>query len=369
MSEKSKTDEMVHDAKAFKRYLKYAWKKRATYIKYSIIGAILSLVVSFSIPKTYSATVVLAPEPQTSGANSGISNLASMAGVNMGGDNMDAYTVDLYPTLVQSTDFALSLGKIKVKPEKVGKEMTYAEYLLKHTEYPWWTRAINWVKSLFSDKSSATAYSAVDNDSTPQVRRLSEAENAICERIKGNVQCSVEDLTGVVSITVHDQDPVIAAMVVDTVAERLNKFVLDYRTKKARAEYEHMSKLSVSLKNEYLAAQERYIAYARSHTSVSSPVNIGEMEILQNEVSLAYTAYNDAVIRTHMAEAKILESTPVYAVVDSAYVPLSPSSPRKVLMLIIFVLFSCVVATVKLAYVKIFPKKNGTPVEVDTADR
>ena len=56
------------------------WKRRSMIIKWCVAGAVIGLVVGFSIPKTYTASVTLAPE--NADPKSGMSSLAAMAGGN-----------------------------------------------------------------------------------------------------------------------------------------------------------------------------------------------------------------------------------------------------------------------------------------------
>ena len=51
MENKSRMQELIADVKVLRKCFRFVWKRRYTYI-YSIIGIILSLIVSFSIPKT-----------------------------------------------------------------------------------------------------------------------------------------------------------------------------------------------------------------------------------------------------------------------------------------------------------------------------
>lgn len=59
-----------------------------------------------------------------------------------------------------------------------------------------------------------------------------------------------------------------------------------------------------------------------------------EQERLQNEMSLAYSLYNQTAQQLQLARAKVQESTPVYAVVQPATVPLKPSKPSKIMILV-----------------------------------
>jgi uncharacterized protein involved in exopolysaccharide biosynthesis len=106
-----------------------------------------------------------------------------------------------------------------------------------------------------------------------------------------------------------------------------------------------------------LDVQDKYVKYALTHNSIYSPAQKAEFDFLEKEVALAYQSYSTAVSQRQLAQAKILESIPVYTVIESAYVPLFADSPNKVFLLIVFVMLSCVAATIKILYSEIFAKK------------
>lgn len=358
MEKKSRLQELLDDATLLRRGCIFVWKRRSTYIKYMLVGAVLSLVVAFSIPKSYSSSVVLAPETQ-GGALEGLSGLASMAGINMGNMGQDAYTVDLYPTIVSSLDFSLGLSEIKVKSSKLNIETTYGEYLQKYERSAWWSYPVKWVRLLISKlRPDDEPLGAVGGgDGASMLRYVSKKDYNLSKEIQQNIRCAVESLTGVISVTVSGQDPEITAVVADSVVDRLSRFILDYRTRKARADYEYFAAVCDSTKKTYLAVQEKYADYARKHTGVTSPAHQAQMTFLENEVSLAYSAYSTMMGQMQMAQAKILETTPVYTVIESAYVPLYADSPKKMFILIVFIFLAFVVATAKLVYCEILSKQ------------
>ena len=79
------------------------------------LAAVLGLAVAFGTPKEYKSSVMLAPETATSNnLTSGISSLASMVGMDMNfGNSDDAIYPELYPDLIQSTDFLVNLFPIQ----------------------------------------------------------------------------------------------------------------------------------------------------------------------------------------------------------------------------------------------------------------
>lgn len=59
-----------------------------------------------------------------------------------------------------------------------------------------------------------------------------------------------------------------------------------------------------------------------------------EGERLQNEMNLAYQVYNQTATQLQMAQGKLQESKPVFAVLEPATVPLHPSAPRKMVIIV-----------------------------------
>lgn len=69
--------------------------------------------------------------------------------------------------------------------------------------------------------------------------RLTKRQDQIAKTIADNVSCTVDKKNYVISISVEAQDPLICATLTDTVQNRLQQFITDYRTSKARKDLEY----------------------------------------------------------------------------------------------------------------------------------
>ncbi len=140
------------------------------------------------------------------------------------------------------------------------------------------------------------------------------------------------------------QDPMVAALLCDSVAERLKKYVTDYRTNKAREDLLYAEKLNEEAKREYVNAQQRYASYMDKNQGIVLRSARVEQEQLQNESQLAFNLYNQTAQQLQAAKAKVQEITPVYTVVQPATVSLRPSKPSKVMILAGFIFLGAVIA-------------------------
>lgn len=106
------------------------WDKRRTILKWCLVGAVVGLIVAFSIPREYSTSVKLAPEiagNKTGGG--GLSSLASLAGINLNaGATADAVYPQLYPDVLSSAPFMVDILGVSL-PTKDGEVYTVNEIL------------------------------------------------------------------------------------------------------------------------------------------------------------------------------------------------------------------------------------------------
>ncbi|MCM1107556.1 MAG: hypothetical protein NC388_00710 [Clostridium sp.] len=349
MEKDSRISELQEDWGKLRSFAAVLWHEKRLYIKYAFIAVAVAVVIVFSIPKTYSTSVMLAPEAQKSPLSGSMSSLASMAGLNLGGMSEDAFGVDLYPTIVSSKDFLTRLFDVRVRSAERDIDTTYSAYLSHYQKSAWWSYPVKWVggaiKVLMPDDVSGEGKTNVNKP-----KSLTKDEYALYKGMQGCILCSVDEYTGILTITVHDQDAEICTMLADTVVNRLNEFILGYRTHKARTDYEYTYNLCEDARVNYLRAQGEYAEFVATHTDIYSPVVKAKAEFMENEAQLAYTAYSQLVAQMQLAQTKLRESTPVYTVIESAYVPERASSPKKVLTVLAFLFLSAVAASAKLFY-------------------
>lgn len=317
------------------------WAERWLIVKWCAVAALVGLVVAFSIPKEYTAVVKLAPE--TSGGKTsmgGLASLASMAGINMGGMNStDALAPDIYPDIVASVPFMTELFDVKITPAKKGSQQTTVyNYLEKDICSPWWSsvialpfKALGWFMSLFSDEEERTSTAKVDPF------RLTPTENAIVQVLRSRIGIMADKKDGVVYVTVRMQDPLIAAVLTDTVMQNLQKYIIEYRTNKARHDLSFTQKLFEEAQTNYYTAQQRYARYMDANQNIVLRSVRTEQERLQNEMTLAYNLYNQMAQQLQLSKAKVQESTPVFAAVQPVTVPLTASGTSKLMTLVVFV--------------------------------
>lgn len=323
------------------------WAERKWILKCCGWAVLVGLVIAFSIPREYTATATIAPETSDGKSGGGLSSLAAMAGINMNvSSGADAIYPDLYPDIVASTPFITELFNVPVKSLNAKIDTTLYGYLNDYQRSPWWSVAIytplkglGWVVSLFKDEEVKTDTNKLDPF------HLTKEEANIVNMLSKRISISVDKKTGLTTLSVTMQDARISACITDTVMRKLQDYVTEYRTNKARKDFQFQQKLFKRKKKEYEKAQAEYANFADANKNIILLSYRAEQERLENEMRLAYNVYTSVAQQLQMAEAKVQEITPVYTVVEPATIPVKPAKPNKPMVLIGFVFLtgvSCV---------------------------
>ena len=325
---------------------------RKTIYKAAGIGLVIGIIVAISIPKQYTVGVTLSPEMGGS-KGGGLSGLAASflgSGVSMN-EGTDALNASLSADIVSSTPFLLELSTMKI-PALEGETMTLNVYLDEESS-PWWSyviglpgMVIGGVKSLFTEEESESVPSDKANLGTIE---LSKKESEKIEALKKKILASVDKKTSMTTVSVTLQNPKVAAVVADSVVRKLQEYIIDYRTTKAKEDCLYLERLFKERQQEYYDAQKKYADYMDSHDNIILQSVRAEQERLQNDMSLAYQVYSQVANQLQVARAKVQEEKPVFAVVEPAVIPLYPSgTSRKIYVLAFIFLSVCIVISWKL---------------------
>lgn len=305
---------------------KKLWARKKLFAKTLPIAFVLSCVFILGFPRYYNTDIKLAPE--LGGSSIGSSTLGSLAssfGFDL--DNLqsnDAITPLLYPDLMEDNGFVTNLFNVRVKTVDGNIETTYHDYLQKHQKPVIWFVPIDWMKNLFRSKQKA-------EERTIDPYNLSKDEDAIAGSIRNNIKINFDKKTAVISISIKDQDPLICKTIGDSVKERLQEFITDYRTSKARTDYEYYMKLTMEAKQEYEKTRQQYGRMADASTNVALKSLELQLEDMENDLQLRYNTYTTLNTQMQASKAKVQERTPAFTVIKGASVPIKPAGPKRMI--------------------------------------
>lgn len=319
----------------YRKVLSAIYEKRKIYYYVLPIAFLLSSLYIVCIPRFYTSEIEVAPETDTSKSGAGaLGSLASTFGLDLSSmESNDAITPLLYPDLMEDNGFVSEMFKIKVTTADGKVSTDYYDYLMHHQEYPWWTVLYVKIKQLFLSPKGG-------GDGKPDPYRPSEDDFALMKYIRASIELKVDKKTGAITISTVDQDPLVAKTLADSVESRLERFIKEYRTNKARKDMEYYKNLAAQAKHDYERARQLYASFSDNNMDALMVSVRSKQDDLENEMQLKFNAYSTLNNQLQAAMAKVQERTPAFMIIRGASVPIKPDGPKRM----IFVLFAVVLA-------------------------
>ena len=323
--------------------------KKAYFISLPV-AFVIAAIYAFSQPNFYNVEVKLAPELSTSSSSGSLSSIMRSFGVGGGSvsNGTDAIMPNLYPDLMNSKTFLVSLFDVNVKSKDGKIKTTYYDYLNNYQKAPWYSELIGGaiggvvsaIASLFPSKAEEIESSI---NRTPNPAMLTKRQSLITDIISHKIVCDVDNKTYVITIDVTDQDPLICAQMADSTCARLQDFITEYRSKKARQQMKNIEVQYKKAKADYEAAKEKVAGFNDANWDIVEQDYLVQQQALQNDMNLKYQTFSAFNTQLISARAKYEESRPVYTVLDGATVPVRKAGPPRLRNILMFLFLVFVV--------------------------
>ncbi|MCC8088014.1 MAG: chain-length determining protein [Rikenellaceae bacterium] len=309
------------------------WEKRRSILKFLVAALVVGLIVALSLPGEYASRVKMANEGDMGSA--GTSSLASLTG--MSNVAMEGLNFNLYPDIVGSTPFIIELSRIPVKGQDMDSYKLLYDYIDTDLKSPWWSKlfaipgkVIGGILSIFKDKGAED----LGSDLNPYM--LTKKQSDVLKRINDRVNIDVDSKTGIITMSAKMQDPLIAAIVADSLTVKLENYIIRYKTNKAIQDYEFTDGLFKEAEKDYYEARRKYAEFMDVNQHVIRQTALVEQIKLKNESELTFSIYSNLSRQKDMAQIKVQEQTPVITVIEPASVPVIKAGPGKLFILAAF---------------------------------
>lgn len=332
------------------------WVRKLTVITFTLIGAACGIYYAIQLPDVYTAQMSMVPE-SNEGTNKANATLAAL-GMAAPVATEDAYAPTIYPDIVSSIPFIMELLDVEVQTSSSDSTFTLRQYVETHTKPGPIGKLLGNSETEEADKSARELIDPF---------KLTKSETALYNDIKGQVHVLINNKTRAVEVSVTMQDPLVAAQLTDTVAARLQEYITDYRTAKARQDLDYAISINEEAKEQYYDAQTRYAEWMDRNQALATYEAQSERDRLENDMQLAFNLFNQTSQKLQAAEAKVQDVTPVFAVVDPATVPVTPSGPKKKLIALMWTLAFFVLGSLISCRSLIFTSRFKRKVEREAA--
>lgn len=326
--------------------IRHLWDNRKLIIKITAAFIVLGLIVALTSPKQYKVEVRMLPEVKSStgGASALLSQFTGLGGFGMAmGDGADAIGPMLYPDVLKSTPFYLELlgHKVTYKTKNETHNISVFEYLNEHTKsslvglvkkytigLPW--TILEWIRG------EKEITEEVNTPNEKGLTRITKEQYETIKALRDKISASIDQKTGVISISTEFGDPYITAQIAEFSVNYLSNYITEYRIEKAKADLRFIEERYNEKEEEYLHAQKELAIFRDANRNVQSAAARTEEERLNNKYTLSFNVFNGLAQQLEQAKIKVQEETPVIKILEPVKVPVERSKPKRSLTIVIF---------------------------------
>ena len=307
---------------------------------------VLGLLVALFSPKEYSTSATMMPEMQSaqSGASGLLQQYGGMLGISGAGvasGTEGSIPPQLYPNIVQSLPYQVELMNTEVYFSKYDTTATVHDFFSEiHSPFS----LIGFIKGytiglpgkiigLFKAEEGQTSPlpQKVDRE---EVLSLSKEQMETVKTLRERLSISVDQETGILTLTSEFPDPQAAAEVGQKGIQLLRENVEEYRTQKARQNLQFVQEQVQEAKKRFEEAQQRLAEFRDSNQNLATAKAQSREQELQSQYDLTFNLYNSLSQRQEQAKLDLQEETPVLSVLQPVSVPLEDNTSGLMILIV-----------------------------------
>jgi uncharacterized protein involved in exopolysaccharide biosynthesis len=328
---------------------KTIWDNRTVIYKFVAVGVVLGVLIALLSPKEYVSTSTLMPEYSTESQGGGASDLlkkyGGLVGLSGGTYNSasNAIRVDLYPKIVESLSFQDKLAREPFYfPDYDTTASLYDYYLEIQTP-----GVLGYVMQ-YTIGLPGIIIGAITAKDEPigsgfgkdqEIMQLSKDEMKVITSLKERVTASLDEETGVVSVSAKMSSPELAAHVAKYTITELTNYLTEYRTEKVQRDLEFVKEQMSKAEVRFKKTQDALANFRDSNKGSLTNKALTEQQRLQSEFDIAFNVYDGLNQQYEQAKLKVQEETPVFKVLQPVQVPVDDETSGA-MVLIVFVMLS-----------------------------
>ena len=322
--------------------VKSIWTERRFVLKVSLGFAVLGLLVGFLTPKTFTATSTFVPQTADAKASGSLGGLAALAGINLnagtGGADIPAA---LYPKVLASVPFKQEILSNSIIFES--DTLTFKQYLLNQSP-----GVLSSIKKYTIGLPGLLLTSLREPDLVMQAPKelieLSEEDFELIKYLEDLVSIETNEKEGYISLSIVDNNPLIAAQIAKATELALQKRIIDYKIENARSLYEFTSEQFNAKQREFYALQDELAEFTDRNRNISSAQFQNQKQRLEAQYSIVNAVYTELAKQKEQAAIQVSKDTPIFSVIDPVVVPKEKTSPKRGLLLVIYTFLGVVLS-------------------------
>lgn len=321
------------------------WDERFLIAKITGAFLILGLLIALFSPEEYTAEATLIPESSSSqigaaGLLQQYGGMLGLSGASLSGGEEGAIPPKLYPNMVQSLPYQIELMNTEVSFSSYDTTVTVYDFFKEiHSSFS----IVNFVKGytiglpgkiagLFKEEEEAGKLpEKVDREA---IISLSEEQMETVKKLEGRLSVSMDQETGILTLTGEFPDPRAAAEVLSKGIQLLKEHIEEYRTEKARQNLEFVQEQVNEAKKRFEEAQEQLAEFRDSNQNLVTAKAQSREQELQSQYDLTFNLYSSLTQQLEQAKLNLQEEVPVYSILQPVSVPLSDNTSGLLVLIV-----------------------------------
>ena len=290
--------------------LKTAWSGRKQIIIISFVFVLIGVASALLWPIFYTSSTTFINSQTESSSNSGLSGVASLVGINLGGISSGSEIPStMYPQIGESVEFKRALLDSYVdEKEQIKLEDFLADY------------------------------NKIEKNVTENNKKLfvSEYENELFDVINDIVSISVNQKDGFITISANMPNSEYAANTCVNARDILQEIVINSRIQSAKQKLKFSEKQLSSKRIEFEEVQNKLAYFNDSNLNLVTSTIINERSKLEAEFQIINAVMVELSKQVEQRKLRVSEDTPVFSIVKEASMPVKRSSPKRALIVLSF---------------------------------
>jgi uncharacterized protein involved in exopolysaccharide biosynthesis len=306
-----------------------------------LVFTLLGVTYALLAPEKFTSEARVVREAQQEGGSlpGGISAGAlSGFGINLG-SSASGLTPAAYPDVLQSREVRLAVVRDTFRFPDAEQPMTYVDYVnqptgplgtvLDYTLFLPWT-----LKSALGNAVSGSPAPAGTTDAgKPMIP--SEEEDEALKSISDKISASVDEETGLMTISVTAGGPQMASSLAESFLDHFTIRVREIRTEKVRERLEFVGGRFQEAGQELEMAEEQLAQFLERNQNPTTASLQFRRDRLQRQVSFKEQLYSELQSQLTQTRLDLQRRQPVVTVVEEPVPPMERSSPQRTLVVLL----------------------------------
>lgn len=344
--------------------LQSIWNDRKLILKFLVVGLVLGVVAAFISPKEWETKTKLVVKASTvTGSNRSLSRLAGIAGFSLGVGDSESISPLAYEDILKSDELVKELLETTFYASTLKDSVSLRVYLEEHQRRSvkgYITYIPSKLMKLISGGSNGGGgvKATYSDDNTLLI--VSASDELLFKRVKNSIISSYDEEKGIFEVGYAAQDPMIATLMTQYLANYLEQYVADFLSRDEKRKVDFISEQLSLKKTNFEEKQAALAAFRDSNLDLTSNSAKSEEERLMANYNVAFNVYNSLEQSLEEAKIALAEQESTLKPLGPVKVPVNESKPNK-LLIIIAGLFLAAFAAIAISLFRLTRKKYLVP--------